>query len=240
MSKKGLKHFLMAQHWLWTMPRNAEVLASRFQFSTDCCSGKKFWVWIERIAALKEKKIVWDDELINSRDTEHFAISADGIDFKLWEVQHPTLPKDKKTCSHKMKHCAARYVLVLSVFQSKCFSVLGPFYAGKTDTTILSESGLMEKLVPAGKVCIVDRGFRVDDAVKTKHLSFPDLMDPKHLHSFKTRARCRQEAFNSRITHFECMANTFRHGIDKHAIALNAVVVTVQYQMDNGSPLFDV
>jgi hypothetical protein len=33
---------------------------------------------------------------------------------------------------------------------------------------------------------------------------------------------------------------TFRHGFDKHGFALEAVVVIVQYQMGNGSPIFKV
>jgi hypothetical protein len=36
------------------------------------------------------------------------------------------------------------------------------------------------------------------------------------------------------------LADTFTHGWVKHKIAFEAVVITVQYQMDHGSPIFSV
>jgi hypothetical protein len=38
---------------------------------------------------------------------------------------------------------------------------------------------------------------------------------------------------------FRCLSDTFRHGVAKHKIALEVVLVTVQYHMDNGSNLFE-
>jgi hypothetical protein len=56
---------------------------------------------------------------------------------------------------------------------------------------------------------------------------------------FKSRARARHESFNGRLKFFDILQNTFRHGEARHKIAFEAVCVIVQYQMDNGSPLFD-
>ena len=116
----------------------------------------------------------------------------------------------------------------------------GPFRGGKPDLDMFRESGLMDKLKQTGKVCIADRGFRSKLVEEKKHFSLPDYMDSKELHSFKTRARLRQETFNRRLKHFESLSETWRHGFIKHGIALRAVAVTVQYQMDNGSPIFCV
>ena len=58
-SDKGFKQFLAAQYWLWAKPKNAEMFASRFGMSVSYVRGKKLWLWIERIANLSKKKIVW-------------------------------------------------------------------------------------------------------------------------------------------------------------------------------------
>jgi hypothetical protein len=51
--------------------------------SIDYMQGKWPWLWIERIANLTKKKIIWDKSFA-SEDTKVFSISADGIDFKMW------------------------------------------------------------------------------------------------------------------------------------------------------------
>jgi hypothetical protein len=74
-SDKGFKHILAAQHWLWARPKNAEMFASRFGMCIDYVQGKRLWLWIQRIANLAEKKIVWDKS-INSQDTQVLALSG--------------------------------------------------------------------------------------------------------------------------------------------------------------------
>jgi DDE superfamily endonuclease len=238
-SDKGFKQFLAAQHWLWARPKNAAMFASRFGMSLDYVRGNKLWLWIGRIANLAEKKIVWDKS-IDSQDTEVYAISADGVDFKLWERQHPEYPIDTKAMSHKFRSCGAKYIIALSVFQPKCLFIEGPFKGGRGDLDMFIDSGLMKKMKANGKVCIADRGFRSKYVHERKHFAFPDAMDSKPLNNFKSRARCRQETYNRRLKHFQCLSSTFTNGFVKHGIAVRAVAVMVQYQMDNGSPIFFV
>jgi hypothetical protein len=68
--------------------------------------------------------------------------------------------------------------------------------------------------------------------------AYPDNMDSKELNNFKSRARLRHETFNGRLKFFNSLTHTFKHGFDNHRFVIEAVVVTVQYQMDNGSPIF--
>jgi hypothetical protein len=238
-SDKGFKQFLAAQHWLWARPKNAEMFASRFGMCVDYVRGKRLWLWIERIANLAKKKIVWDRS-VDSKDTEVYAISADGVDFKMWEKKHDIYPIDTKAMSHKFKSCGAKYIIALSVFRPKCLFIEGPFIGGKGDLDMFRDSGLMQKMKENGKVCIADRGFRSKYAEERKHFALPDFMDSKPLSNFKSRARCRHETYNRRLKHFECLSITFTNGFVKHGIALRAVAVMVQYQMDNGSPIYCV
>jgi hypothetical protein len=246
-SRKGFKRFLAAQFWLWTRPKNASVFASRFGLCKDYVQGKELWKWIEHIANLAEKKIVWDPSL-DAGHTEIFAVTADGVDFPLWEIQHPEFPYDTKSMSHKFRSCGAKYIIALSVQRSKCVLIAGPYKGGKPDLDIFKDSGLMKKLQDSGKVCIADRGYRSKIASEREVFAYPDFMDcsaemdagEQGLYNFKSRARCRQETYNRRLKHFMCLSSTFKNGFAKHGIALRAVAVMVQYQMDNGSPLYAV
>lgn len=236
-SEKGFTRFLAAVHWLWTYPKNAEILASRFGLCKDYVQGKHLEKWIDRIAYLAAKKIKWDNSL-DSSEAETFLISADGVDCKLWERKHPRYPVDRKAMSHKFKSCGAKYLVVLAVSRPKVVFIAGPFRGGKHDLAIFRDSGLIDKLKQLDKVCIADRGFRPKSVAEQKHFSLPDYMDSPDLHNFKSRVRLRLETYNRRVKHFEALSNTFRHGFDKHGKVFIAINVIVQYQMDNGSPVF--
>ena len=60
---KGFKMFLAAHYFLWTYPKNASLIASCFGICERYSRGEPLWKWIYRIAALKEKKIVWDPDM---------------------------------------------------------------------------------------------------------------------------------------------------------------------------------
>lgn len=94
----------------------------------------------------------------------------------------------------------------------------------------------LKDLVPSQCRGIADRGYQGESGV----LSLPNSQDVPDLRKFKGRVRSRQESYNGRIKFFECLSGTFRHGIEKHQIVIDAVCVICQYQMENGSPLFDV
>jgi hypothetical protein len=235
-SEKGFKAFMMAHHFLWTYPKNANLFASRFSICERYCRGEPLWRWIAKIAALKAKKIVWDPRL-DADNTEIFVLTTDGTDFKMWEKKHPTLPIDRKQCSHKFNHAAVKYEIALSVFEPKCVWISGPHKGAKHDITIFRE-GLKDK-VKDGKKIIVDRGY-ISNKPDERMLSQPSALDSKELNNFKSRARLRQETFNGRLKYFNALAQTFRHTIPQHGLVLEAVCVIVQYQMDNGRPIFDV
>jgi O6-methylguanine-DNA--protein-cysteine methyltransferase len=91
-------------------------------------------------------------------------------------------------------------------------------------------------MIPPGKKVIADKGYRGEKDI----ISTPSSQDPPELRKFKSRARARHESFNARIKNFRCLDMRFRHGIEKHKIVFEAVCVICQYQLENGSPLFDV
>ena len=97
--QRGFKMFMVAHHYLWTYERNADLLASRWAMCETYAKGKHLWVWVERIAALKEKVIVWPKKWVGNNNVEIYCISIDGMDYDAWEQKHPTLPINKGQCS---------------------------------------------------------------------------------------------------------------------------------------------
>ena len=71
-------------------------------------------------------------------------------------------------------------------------------------------------------------------------LSLPNPMDDQVLANFKARVRARHETFNGRLKFHRSLSDTHHHSDDKHAHVFEAICVTAQHQIDNGSPLFSV
>jgi hypothetical protein len=238
-SDKGFDKFLMAHHFLWAYPKNSKLLVSTFKHIGERdARGKELWRWVEMIAQLKEKKIVWDKNL-DDPDSTVFIVSVDGTDFKVWEKKHPHFSIDKGQYSHKFNHGGLKYEIAIDVFRCRVVWISGPHRAGKHDKTIFDEA--LAGKIKTGKKAITDRvyGSKSNPSTHAK-LSLPNEVDSKALANFKARARCRHETFNGRLKFFKALSDTFHHNPDRHVHVFEAVCVIVQYQMDNGGKLFDV
>jgi hypothetical protein len=165
-----------------------------------------------------------------------FLISVDGVHCQINEPRHPTQCKNKKFYSHKFDQAGLAYELGCSVFHNALVWMNGPFPAGHNDGQIFSQKGLMDK-IPAGKKAITDHGYKGSYEGKVSKSS---SRDSEGLRRLKSRAKARQESFNSRIKNFAVLDNRFRHGIEKHKICFEASCVIVQYQLEAGDGLFDV
>jgi hypothetical protein len=231
---RGFKMFMAAHFFLWNYSKNAEVLASRFDICTKYAGGAHLWVWIERVAALEKKVIFWPKEL-DQISSETMALSVDGTDKKTWERKHATLPFDRKNYTKKHAHGGLKYQIVLCAKRQQAVDIFGPVRGGMSDKKMLQESGVLKRL-QKGKLIVADRGY-IDDKIKDK-VSWPNLHDSKETNNFKSRCRLRHETFNGRISFFGSMSQTWTHTNMQHGLAFRAVAVTVQYQMNNGSPLF--
>jgi len=195
--------------------------------------------WIRLIRDLKKKKIVWEP-FLDDPNSEQYIITVDGTDLRRWEPQtHERYNRDPKQMSHKHKRAAGKFEIALSVFRPKVVWMSGPYRGGKGDREIFRE-GLMKK-IKKGKLVIADGGYKDrEDLELSEMMASPSEYDPPELHNFKSRARLRQETFNGRIHNFNCVSDIWRHGTKKMELCIEAIVVTLQYQMDHGAPLFDV
>lgn len=238
-SLNGLKMFFMAHHYLWAYTKNREMLASLFCVPETFAGGARLWKWIGKIAALKEAKIVWP-EVTSTTDVDLFLISVDGTDCKTRETKHPTMPIDRKMKSDKFNKAGWKYEVALSVHSPKIVWIYGPHKGGEHDMTIFRQQ-LKDKLAAhPGAMASADLGYRTSVPVEVDLLAWPNSMDGWDIRNYKSRIRCRQETLFGRLKFFSILTITFRHSREQHKMAFEAVCVTVQYQMDNGSPIYQV
>ena len=47
-SLRGFKRFMIAHYFLWTYPKNAKILASRFGICEKYARGEDLWRWIKK------------------------------------------------------------------------------------------------------------------------------------------------------------------------------------------------
>jgi hypothetical protein len=241
--EKGFKKFMLGMFFLWTYPKNMRLMTSRFHVALRSLQGAELWYWPKKIQALKGLKIGWasgsesDDEII-------IGLSVDGVDFRCWEKKHPRYNQDPKMCSVKFKKAAFKYEITLDVHQAKIRNLNGGHIGGTHDLVMFRdpETGELKEylLENPGKMVIADRGYSTGEPDEIGMFALPNSADSKELAHFKSRARCRHETLNGRLKNFKCLQDTFRHGMENHKTCFEAVCVIVQYQMDNGYPIFSV
>lgn len=178
----------------------------------------------------------WPDEWVNNNgDIPKFLLTVDGIHCVVREPSTAELSKNPAYFSHKHHHAGVDYEIGLSVFTSQVIWVNGPFPAGENDISIFKNRGLSE-MIPEGCWAIADNGYRG----VVKKIRTSSSLDTSAVRKLKSRAKARHESFNGKLKNFDVVSRTWRHAVEKHSIAFKAVCVVCQYQMDNGSPLWDV
>ena len=164
-------------------------------------------------------------------------MSVDGIHCRVWE---PRITPSSGWYSQKYNKAGLSYELGISIYYNKLVWINGPFPAGRNDKQIFSASDGLKSKIPVGKKIVADEGYRGDpDLVATRN-SF----DIGPLKRFKARVKARHESFNGRLKSFNILSQAFRstgHSrMNKHKAAFEACCIIVQYEIENGHPLFEV
>eukprot|EP00980_Cylindrotheca_fusiformis_P021825 scaffold8664_cov53-Cylindrotheca_fusiformis.AAC.2 len=227
-------HLLGAFRFLKKYP-TAHDLAG-FCKCTEKTALTRAWRYIEAIQALKEQKIKWvfDDDY---NYPEMYVATVDGVHCRISE---PRKNPSSTWFSTKSNKAAVAYEIAVSIQHNRIVWMNGPFPAGTNDKRIFDKpNGLATKLKDHQKV-IADEGYRG----APKKVSTCNTFDSVEMKDFKRRSKARQETVNARLKAFGILNQVFRtHGdqrLPKHMAAMEACCVIVQYEMENGSPLFRV
>jgi hypothetical protein len=237
-SESDFANFLWCVHWLKVYDTEAN-LAGKAGLC-ECTVRKNHWLYAKKIQALKESRVVWPKEWESpTAETPVFLVSVNGVHCRVFEPKNGTYSKNPKFYSHKFHQSALCYEIAISVFTNNVVWVNGPFPAGTGDRDIFRQ-GLQAK-IPAGRKAIADGAYQAAD--------LPMIMVTRNTHSKATRktisrAKARQEGFNSKLKNFKILSETFRHSVgaecSKHRICFEACVVICTYQIERSAPLFDV
>ena len=240
-SEKEFDYFMMTIYFLCLYPRENE-LEGKFGCSNNTA---KNWInmYLEKLSKLKEEKISWPNKWLppgvedeEGAEEAIIIMSVDGVHFKIQEPTHDIHIKDPKYYSHKHHSSGLNYEIAISVWENKVVWTNGPFAAGNNDIKIFNQAlrGKMESL--NGKLGVADLGYRGGKHV----LAIPNSHDSEDVREFKSRVLSRHETFNGKVKNYDCLSGRFRHDLKKHKLCFDSVVLIGQYQMDHGSPLFDV
>jgi DDE superfamily endonuclease len=125
------------------------------------------------------------------------------------------------------------YEIGLSIKSSKLLWVNGPTAPGEHNDLTVFRNGLLGN-IPQGKRAIGDKGYSGED----DYVSTFNYLDPPEVAAFKARVCARHETFNKRVKIYECLKKRFRHGVDNHKVAFEAICVLTVLEFQH-SPLFD-
>jgi hypothetical protein len=98
--------------------RMQKCSAPNFCICDKNASGENLSIWVQRIAILKCKKIVWDDSYDDPRGPL-FIFTVDGTDYRVWERKHPTLSLNTPECLHNFKHSVLEYEIACDLYHWK-------------------------------------------------------------------------------------------------------------------------
>ena len=202
--------------------------------------------YTKMIQSLKPNKITFDGW---GNDEIHI-ISVDGCNFRTQEFR---LDPNSKWYDHKSHSSGVKYEFALAIRSNRLVWINGPFPAGgKHDLTVYRggtkadgeknwDKDALHAKMPPGKKAIGDSGYKGVSSVVTKSKAHSEGFS-----EFIARAKNRQETFNMRLNIFDILTKRFRHGVttedklEQHKSVTEAICVLVQFDMENGHPLFTV
>jgi hypothetical protein len=133
------------------------------------------------------------------------------------------------------------YELGIAIRSAKLVWINGNFPAGQNDIIVYRKPNGLKSKIPANKRVIGDEGHKGEP----EQISIRNPFDSLAIRELKHRAIAWHKTFNARIKCFQILDQRFRHGntptktvLKNHKAVFEAVCVVVQFEMENGHPIF--
>ena len=227
-AEESFMGFMMANNFMKVYSSH-QVRANLFQGQDVTLTADLSWYFVHKIAGLKHQKIVFPANF-----NETFIGSLDGTHTSNNEPRDPAMRKDPKNYSHKFKMPGLNHEICLDLWANQCIHAKTADKASVHDLTAFRME-LWQK-IPPGCRLICDRGYICYKNGENDVLAFPNPLDSADVYEFKNRARARHENFNARLKDYGCLRTKFIHGVTKLQICFDAVLVMVQYAIEDTSP----
>jgi len=166
------------------------------------------------------------------QDDDAFIITVDGTHCRINKRRTQPIAQ---WYSNKYIKAGLAYELAIAIHSNNLVWINGPFPAVQNNLQIWRKEGGLKGKIPANKRVIADKGYQGEPQISRQNPN-----DTQEVKEFKKRARARHESFDGCIKKYKILEEQFCHGIAKHKAVFEAVCVIVQYQMENGHPMFDV
>ena len=235
-------YLFMAMAWL-KLYETEEVMAGRWGYGEQHCR-ERVREYVARIRALKNGKISFDGL---SRYCEFLPVDVVHV-----ESQEFRCTPSSKWWSHKSNGPAVAFEVVTDPVEGKIRWINGPEPPTTHDITFL-RGGKKGKMSQWKRTSLY---FHIPDGVKlvgdSAYEGQPDkVTTTKDAHNAATkelfaRMKSMQENVFKRFKDFKVLRHSFRHGsgtddkLAKIKTAFEAVGVLVEYDIENGHPLFEV
>ena len=224
-SENGLRGFLIANNFLKVKTLN-NVRAALFQGMDQQLCQTLQWIFVKRIAALLPQKIVWP-----AHWNETFVATVDGT---CTMMNEPAIRKDPRNYCKKFNMAGRNHEIALDVWSSRCIHAKMSDRGSVHNLTAFRQE--LQGKMPASKRIIADRGYISFSNNEHHVIAFPNPLDPPNLKKFKSDARARHENFNKRLKDYNVLVKEFEEGIEKQQYCFNAVIVLVQYAIEDTVP----
>lgn len=210
-----------------------------------CKSPKTFRKWasafIEQLALLTDRVIVWDDRKIDGDEGDNIYVSVDCTDCPFQQVlmKDPENPKkkvmNKALYSYKIGP-ALRYEVAVALATNRIVWIHGPFLPGKYNDLEIFRHGLMHMLDDRERV-FADKIYVAEAPEKVVCVGMVGKVDEDLL----KRVEGRHESLNRRLKLFRCLSirylgrgNDFKNKILDHSNMFRAVCVATNVAMELG------
>ncbi|KAL7533813.1 hypothetical protein ACHAXR_006799 [Thalassiosira sp. AJA248-18] len=235
---------LMTLNW-FTLYDTLPVLAGRWG-NCEKHIGRRVKECGKMIQSLKQDKIRFEFS-----DTERvYLASYDTVNFLAEEFR---LDPSAKWFDPKSHSSGLKYEFCLSLEEPKIVWANGNAPASYADITYFRGGKVDEGKenwdrnalyfqVPEGKRLIADGGLSGEP---TK-ITIASPLHPKKMRDYISLAKARQETLHTSLKSFNILGHRFRHGTDTeekmelHKMAVEAIIVIIQYDFENGHPPFDM
>jgi hypothetical protein len=209
-SKHTFYEFLLANNFLRCYEED-DLRYVRFGKSFDELT-RATWAMVDKLAGLKEWKIkcpsVWPAKLGVRRNPKNY--------------------------SYKHNIAGLNYQIVLSIWTQEVFYANSGDPAASThDMTAIRKEFV--DMVPDGCRVVADSAYAGKSEKEKRIFSVENNLDCDEVKKFKARVKSRHESFNSRCKVYKCLKMKGRHGLENHKKCFAAVVVLVQYAIEDTS-----
>ena len=240
-----LHYLLLALNWL-KLYSTEPVLSGRWKHCDEHIR-KMTKEYARMMQSLMETKITFD----GFDPKEIYWISVDTVSFRTQEFR---LDPSADWYDFKSNSSGLKYEFACALRRPEIVWVNGPKPCGLAADSTMFRGGKKDDdegdldttalyhMLPKGKKAIGDSGY---EGMPEKVTITRDGQS-KDLKQFLGRAKNRQESLHTRLKSFNCLYHRFRHGkstqnkMELHKMCVEAVCVIVQYDMENGSPIFDL